>query len=72
MIRPVVVSRLNQVLPTLNSLRPLTAPTRCPRPVFFATVFTSIPGAAKVVVTSSRYAVEIARLRVSGIPRRAR
>ena len=36
-IRPVAVSRLNQVLPTLNSLRPLTAPTRRPRPVFFAT-----------------------------------
>ncbi len=37
MMRPVEVSRLNQVLPTWNSLRPLTAPTRWPRPVFFAT-----------------------------------
>jgi hypothetical protein len=28
----------------LNSLRPLTAPVRCPRPVFLAIVsFTSIP-----------------------------
>lgn len=35
-MRPVEVSLLNQVFPILNSLRPLTAQTRCPRPVFFA------------------------------------
>ena len=44
-MRPVEVSLLNQVFPTLNSLRPLTAPTRCPRPVFFAIPLTSFPTA---------------------------
>lgn len=36
MIRPVFASRLNHVLPRLNSLRAFTAPTRRPRPVFLA------------------------------------
>lgn len=35
-ICPVLVLRLYQVLPRLNSLRAFTAPTRCPRPVFLA------------------------------------
>jgi hypothetical protein len=34
---------LDQFRPTLNSLRPFTAPMRCPRPVFFAISLTSVP-----------------------------
>jgi hypothetical protein len=41
-MRPVVASRLYQVLPTLNSLRLRIAPIRRPCPVFLAICFTSV------------------------------